>query len=78
MSQYLTGTNSLPRLIYPIIKLVRLGIETQICLIRVVKPLLYKPGQNRSPSMNVVKQAFAKKSTKACGAYLENFAVANY
>jgi len=28
--------------------------------------------------MNVVKQAFAKKSTKTCGAYLENFAVANY
>lgn len=42
------------------------------------KPLLYKPGQNISPSMNVVKQAFAKKSTKACGAYLESFAVANY
>ena len=42
------------------------------------KPLLYKPGQNISPSMNVVKQAFAKKNTKACGAYLEGFAVANY
>lgn len=76
MSQYLTGTNSLPRLIYPIIELARLG-NTNFPR-KSGKPLLYKPGQNIRPSMNVVKQALAKKSTKACGAYLENFAVANH
>lgn len=76
MSQYLTGTNSLPRLIYLIIKLVRLGNANLPH--KSGKPLLFKPCQNISPSMNVVKHAFAKKSRKACGAYLENFAVANY
>ena len=63
MSQYLTGTNSLPRLIYPTIKLDLLGNANLPH--KSGKPLLYKPDQNRSPSMNVVKQAFTKKSNPA-------------
>ena len=54
MFQCLTGNNSLPRLIYPIIKLVRLGNANLPH--KSGKPLLYKPGQNISPSTGLYKE----------------------